>query len=66
MQDSFILTMLWVKKTKCEELCSHSDSLFGQETSHGIGSSHEQHHLPVEVDEEGTQESTGNPAKKNL
>lgn len=43
----------------------HRDSLFGQEAGHGVGSSHEQHHLSVEIDEERPQEPTGDPAQTN-
>lgn len=43
----------------------HSDSLFGEETGHGIGSSHEQHHLSVEIHKERPQETTRDPAQTN-
>lgn len=44
---------------------THGDSLFGQKASHGVGSSHEQDHLSVEIDEERPQEPTGDPAQTN-
>ncbi len=50
-------------KTKILTLLRRSDSLFGQETSHGVGSPHEQHHLSVEIDEERSQEPTGDPSE---
>lgn len=43
----------------------HTDSLFGQEAGHGVGPSHEQHNLSVEIDEERPQEPTGDPAQTN-
>lgn len=43
----------------------HRYSLFGQEAGHGVGSSHEQHHLSVEIDEERPQEPTRDPTQTN-
>lgn len=43
----------------------HRDSLFGQEAGHCIVSSHKQHHLSIQIDEERPQETAGDPAQTN-
>lgn len=39
----------------------HINSLSGQKARHGVLSSHEQHDLPVEIDEERPQKPTRDP-----
>lgn len=44
-------------------MLKHSDSLFDEKACHGVGPSHEQHHLSVEIHKERPQKTTRDPGQ---